>query len=89
MFLSVLVKCGLIRRKVVSGEMTMIICNDQWTSFRSEYELDIEIVKSKVDILVEIILSGGVFISFELEIKITIHTTKHPTIQVLSCSSSN
>ena len=42
-FHSVLVKCGLIRRKVVSGEMATIIRNDAWTSFKSEYELNVEI----------------------------------------------
>ena len=53
-FLSILIKCGLICRKVVRGEMTTIIRNDQWTSFKSEYELvDIEIIKSKVDVLVD------------------------------------
>ena len=52
--LSILIKCELIRRKVVCGEMTTIIRNDQWTSFKSEYELiNIEIIKSKVDVLVE------------------------------------
>ena len=50
-FHSVLVECGLIRRKVVSGEMVTIIRNDVWTFLKSEYELDIEINKSKVDIL--------------------------------------
>ena len=53
-FLSVLIKCGLLRRKVLCGKMTTIICNDQWTSFKSEYELvDIEINKSKVYVLVQ------------------------------------
>ena len=52
-FLSILVKCGLVRRKVVSSEMTTIIWNYQWTSFKSEYELDIKIIKSKVDVLFE------------------------------------
>ena len=33
-FLSMLIKCGLIRRKVVYGEMTTIIRNDQWTLFK-------------------------------------------------------
>jgi len=34
--------------------MTTIVRNDQWTSFKSEYELvNIAIVKSKVDVLVE------------------------------------
>ena len=46
-FHSILVKCGLIRRKVVSGEMETIIRNDIYTFFKSEYELDIEINKSK------------------------------------------
>ena len=50
---SVLVKYGLIRRIVVSGVMIMIIYNDAWTSFKSEYELNIESNKSKVDILVQ------------------------------------
>ena len=49
-----LIKCGLIRRKVVCGEMTTIIRNDQQTSFKSEYELlNIEIIESKVDVLIE------------------------------------
>ena len=34
--------------------MITIIRNDQWTSFKSEYELNFEIIKSKVDVLVEI-----------------------------------
>ena len=53
-FLSILIKCGLIRRNVVCGEMTTIIRNDQWTSFKLEYEwVNIEFFKSKVDVLVE------------------------------------
>lgn len=32
-FHSVLVKCGLMRRNVLSGVMTTIIRNDVWTSF--------------------------------------------------------
>ena len=52
-FHSVLVKYGLIRRKVVYGEMATIIRNDILTSFKTEYELDIEINKSKIDILVQ------------------------------------
>ena len=39
--------------KIYSGEMTMIIRNDRWTLFKSEYEIDLEIIKSKVDVLVE------------------------------------
>ena len=54
-FLSILIKCGLIRRKVICGEMATMIRNDEWTSFKNEYELvNIEIIKSKVDVLVEI-----------------------------------
>ena len=53
-FLSILITYGLIRRKVVRGEMTTIVLNDQWISFISEYELvNIKINKSKVDVLVE------------------------------------
>ena len=49
-----MIKCEHIRRKVVCGEITTIIRNDQWTSFKLEYELvNIEINKSKVDILVK------------------------------------
>ena len=49
-----LIKCGLIRRNVVCGELITIIRNDQCTSFKSEYELvNIEVIKSKVDVLVE------------------------------------
>ena len=33
--------------------MATIIRNDAWTSYKSEHELDIEINKSKVDILVQ------------------------------------
>ena len=52
-FKSILIKCGLIRRKVVYGKMTTIIRNDQWTSFKSEYELvDVKINKPKVGVLV-------------------------------------
>ena len=53
-FLSIMIKCGLIRRKVICGEMTTIILNDQWISSKSEYELgNVEINKSKVVLLVE------------------------------------
>ena len=49
-----MIKCGVIRRNAVCGEMTTIILNDQWISFKSEYELvNIEINKSKVDVLLE------------------------------------
>ena len=52
-FLSILIKCGIIRRSVIRGEMTTIILNDQWISLILEYELIIvEINKSKVDVLV-------------------------------------
>ena len=34
-FKSIMMKCGLIRRKVVCGEMTTIILNDQWMIFKS------------------------------------------------------
>ena len=53
-FLSILIKYGLIRQKAVRGEIITIILNDKWISFTSEYELDdIEIKKSKDDALVE------------------------------------
>ena len=53
-FLSILIKYGLIRRKVVRDEITTIIRNNQWTSFKTEYELvHISIIKSKVDVLAE------------------------------------
>ena len=53
-FLSILIKYGLIRRTVVCGEMTTIIRNDQWTSFNSAYELvNSESNKSKVDALIQ------------------------------------
>ena len=32
-FISFLLKCGLIRQQVVSGDMTIIIVNDKWKSF--------------------------------------------------------
>ena len=49
-----MIKCGLIRRKVICGEMTTIILNDQWISSKSEYELvNVDINKSKVVLLVE------------------------------------
>ena len=51
--LSILIKYGLIRRKVVRDEMATIILNGQWILFISEYELiNVEINKSKVDVLV-------------------------------------
>ena len=72
-FQSVLVKCELIRRKVVHDEMATIIRNDAWTSFKFEYELDIEINKSKVDILVQ---NNVYFI--RIDKKITLNLSKHP-----------
>ena len=48
-----MIKCGIIRRSVIRGEMTTIILNDQWISLILEYELIIvEFIKSKVDVLV-------------------------------------
>ena len=53
MFISILLKYGLIRQQVVSGDMTTIIVYDKWKSFIAEYELaNIEINESKFDILV-------------------------------------
>ena len=44
-------KCGIIRQKVVRGDMTTVILNDQWNSFITEYELvNIEINKVKIDV---------------------------------------
>ena len=37
-FLSIMIKCGLIRRKEVCGEMTTIILKDQSISFKLEYD---------------------------------------------------
>ena len=49
-----MIKCGLFRRKVVCNKMTTIILNDQWISFKLEYELvNVYINKSKFDVLVE------------------------------------
>ena len=49
-----MIKHGLIRRKIVCGEKTSIILNDQQILFKSEYELvNIKINKSKVDVLVK------------------------------------
>ena len=49
-----LVKCGLVRQKVVSGDMTTIILYDKWKLFITEYELvNDEINKSKVDTFVQ------------------------------------
>ena len=77
-FHSVLVKCGLIRRIVVYGEIVTIARNDAWTSFESEYELDIEINKSKVDILVQnkVVRRNVYFI--RIGKKIILHLSKHP-----------
>ena len=52
-FISILLKCGLIRQQVVSGDMITIIVYDKWKAFIAEYELvNVEINKSKVDVLV-------------------------------------
>ena len=52
--ISLLLKCGLIRQKVVSGDMTTIVLNYKWKSFIIEYELfNVETSKSKVDVLVQ------------------------------------
>ena len=49
-----ILKCGLIRQKVVSGDMTTISLKDKWKSFITEYDLvNVGINKSKVDILVQ------------------------------------
>ena len=77
-FHSILVKCGLIRRKVVFGEMATIIRNDAWTSFKSEYELDIEINKSKVDILVQNKVVRRNVYFLRIGKKIILHLSKHP-----------
>ena len=53
-FKFILIKCGIIRQKVVRGNITTIILNDQWNLFIIEYELlNIEINKVKIDVLVE------------------------------------
>ena len=53
-FKSIMIKCGIIHRKVVCGEVTTIILNDQWISFKLEYELvNIEIKRLNVDALVK------------------------------------
>ena len=79
MFLSMLIKCGLFRRKIVCGTITKIIRNDQWTSFKSEYDLvNIEIIKSNVDVLVENSCAGGMCHLSGLEIKIILHPSKYP-----------
>ena len=77
-FNSVLVKCGLIRLIVVSGEMVTIILNDTWTSFKSKYELGIENNKLKVDILVKnkVVRRNVYFI--RIGKKIILHLSKHP-----------
>ena len=52
--LSILERCGLIRRKVVRTERTTLIQKNRWISFILEYELiDFEINKSKLDVLIE------------------------------------
>ena len=84
-FHSVLVKCGLIRRKIVSGEMVTIIRNDA-CSFKFEYEIDIEIKKSKVDILVqnEVIRRNVYFL--RIGKKIILHLSKYPNSTCLHIS---
>ena len=52
-FISILLKCGLIRQQIICGDTTTIIVYDKWKSFIAEYELDdVEIINSKVDVLV-------------------------------------
>ena len=52
-FISIMLKCGLVRQQFISGDMTTIFVYDKWKSFVAEYELlNIEINKSKVDVLV-------------------------------------
>ena len=77
-FHSILVKCGLIRRIVVSSVIATIIRNGAGTSFKSEYELDIEINKSKVDISVQnkVVRRNVYFI--RIGKKIILHLSKHP-----------
>ena len=62
-FIYNLIKCGLICQKVVRGDMTTIILNNQWNSLISEYDLvHVEINKSKVDVLVEDFFAKGCII---------------------------
>ena len=37
-FISILLKCGLVRQQVVSGDMTTIFLYEKWKSFIAEYE---------------------------------------------------
>ena len=54
MFLSILIKYGLIRQKFVRGDIITIILNDQWNPFIPEYKLvNVEVNKSKIDVLIE------------------------------------
>ena len=51
--LSILLTCGLIHQKVVSGAMTTIIVYDKWKLLITEYKLvNVKINKWKVDVLV-------------------------------------
>ena len=58
--------------------MATIIRNDAWTSFKSEYELDIEINKSKVDILVQNKVVRRDVYFLRMGKKIIPHLSKHP-----------
>ena len=61
LFKSIMIKCGLIRRKVVCGEMTTIILNDQWISFKSEYELGNIEINQRLIYLLKISCTGGMY----------------------------
>ena len=78
-FLSIMIKCGLIRRKVVCGEMTTIILNDQCMLFKLEYELvNIGINQSKVNVLVENKLARRNAYFIKIGNKNILHFSKHP-----------
>ena len=78
-YISILLNYGLIRQKVVNGDITMEIFYDKWISFIAEYELvNVEINKSKVDVLVQNKFVRRNVYFFRIGNKNYFHFSKHP-----------
>ena len=83
-FISILLKCGLIRQQVVIGDMTTIILHDKSKSFIVEYELvTVEINKSKTDVLVRHkVVRRDIYLT-RIGNKIILHFSKNPNNKTL------
>ena len=69
----------MIRQKVVNGDITTVILYDKWRSFIAEYKIvNVEINKSKVDVLVQNKLVRRNVYFLRIGNKNYFHFSKHP-----------